>query len=99
MKSRTRNGPGAKASSLALKYAESSNRDGCTPVVDPEESARRLGKPGDRIEGEDGAFRVRVAEAYKELAAAFPQRIITIDGTRPAGEIGRQVLDELRQLS
>ncbi len=68
-------------------------------VIDPEESARRLGEPGDRIEGEDGAFRVRVAEAYKELAAAFPQRIITVDGTRPAGEIGRQVLDELRQLS
>jgi dTMP kinase len=68
-------------------------------VIDPEVSARRLGEPGDRIEREDRDFRARVAEAYHELAAAFPQRITTIDGTRPAAEIGREVLDELRQRS
>ena len=68
-------------------------------VVDAEEAARRRGDPGDRIEREDDDFRARVAEAYEELAAAFPQRIVTIDGTRPAGEIGREVLDELRQHS
>jgi dTMP kinase len=68
-------------------------------VVDPEVSARRLGEPGDRIERESDDFRARVAEAYGELAAAFPQRITTIDGTRPAAEIGREVLDELRQRS
>jgi dTMP kinase len=68
-------------------------------VVDAEEAARRRGDPGDRIEREDDGFRERVAEAYQELAAAFPQRIVTIDGTRPAVEIGREVLDELRQHS
>ena len=68
-------------------------------VVDAEEAARRRGNPGDRIEREDDGFRSRVAEAYQELAAAFPQRIVTIDGARPAGEIGREVLDELRQHS
>jgi dTMP kinase len=68
-------------------------------LVDPEESARRLGEPGDRIEGESSDFRVRVDEAYRELAAAFPQRIVTIDGTRPPDEIRREVLDELRQRS
>ena len=68
-------------------------------VVDAEEAARRRGDPGDRIEREDDDFRARVAKAYEELAAAFPQRIVTIDGTRPAGEIGREVLDELRQHS
>jgi dTMP kinase len=68
-------------------------------VVDAEEAARRRGDPGDRIEREDDDFRARVAKAYEELAAAFPQRIVTIDSTRPAGEIGREVLDELRQHS
>jgi dTMP kinase len=68
-------------------------------VVDAEEAARRRGDPGDRIEREDDGFRERVAEAYDELAAAFPQRIVTIDGTRPASEIGREILDELRQHS
>jgi dTMP kinase len=68
-------------------------------AVDAEEAARRRGDPSDRIEREDDGFRERVAEAYQELAAAFPQRIVTIDGTRPAGEIGREILDELRQHS
>jgi dTMP kinase len=68
-------------------------------VVDAEEAARRRGDPSDRIEQEEGGFRERVAEAYEELAAVFPQRIVTIDGMRPAGEIGREILDELRQHS
>ncbi len=68
-------------------------------VIDPEESERRRLGPGDRIEREDDEFRARVAEAYGELAAAFPQRIVTINGTRPVDEIGREILDELRQHS
>jgi dTMP kinase len=67
--------------------------------IDPAESARRLGKPRDRIEREEGDFRGRVAEAYRELAAAYPERITTIDGTRPPEEIGREILDGLRQRS
>jgi len=68
-------------------------------LIDPEESARRLGEPGDRIEREDDEFRRRVDAAYRELAAAFPQRITTIDGTRPPAEIGREILEGLRQPS
>jgi dTMP kinase len=68
-------------------------------LIDPVESARRLGGPSDRIEREDDAFRQRVDEAYRELAVTFPQRIVTIDGTRPAAEIAREVHDELRQHS
>ena len=67
--------------------------------IDPEASARRLQEPSDRIEREDAEFRAQVAGAYTEIAAAFPQRIITIDATRPPDEIGREVLDELRQHS
>jgi dTMP kinase len=68
-------------------------------LVDPLESARRLGEPGDRIEREDADFRALVDEAYRELAAAFPQRIVTIDGTRSPDKIGREILDELRRRS
>jgi len=68
-------------------------------LIDPEESARRLGEPSDRIEREDDAFRARVAEAYRELAATFPQRIVAIDGTRPPREIAEEILEGVRQHS
>jgi dTMP kinase len=67
--------------------------------VDTHESARRMGQASDRIEREDDEFRARVDQAYRELAEAFPQRIVTIDGTRPPVEIAREILDELRQRS
>ena len=68
-------------------------------LVDAEESARRVGGDGDRIEREAEGFRERVAAAYSELAGYFPQRITTIDGTRSPREIAEEVLDELRQRS
>ncbi|HYX88857.1 MAG TPA: dTMP kinase [Gaiellaceae bacterium] len=68
-------------------------------LIDSEESERRMRRPSDRIEREEPGFRRRVAEAYLELAEAFPERITTIDGTRPSDEIGRLILDELRQHS
>jgi dTMP kinase len=68
-------------------------------LLDPGESARRVGGSGDRIESEDDGFRARVDDAYRQLAEAFSQRITTIDGTRPPREIAEEVLDELRQHS
>jgi dTMP kinase len=68
-------------------------------LVDPDESARRVGEGGDRIERENDDFRSRVDAAYRELAAFFPQRITTIDGTRPPREIAEEILGELRQRS
>jgi dTMP kinase len=68
-------------------------------LIDPLESARRVGDAGDRIEREDDEFRARVDAAYRELAETFPQRITTIDGTRPPRAIAEEVLDELRQRS
>jgi dTMP kinase len=68
-------------------------------LIDPADAARRRPRPSDRIEREDAGFRERVDSAYRELAEAFPQRITTIDGTRPPAEIAREVLDELRQRS
>ncbi len=68
-------------------------------LVDPGEAARRRREPGDRIEREDEDFRARVAEAYRELAAAFPQRIVAIDGTRPPREIAEEILEGVREHS
>jgi len=68
-------------------------------LVDPAESARRVGSDGDSIEREDDDFRVRVDAAYRQLAEVFPERIQTIDGTRPPREIAEEVLAELRQRS
>ena len=68
-------------------------------LVDPTESARRVGTDGDRIEREDDDFRARVDAAYRQLAEVFPERIQTIDGTRPPREIAEEVLAELRQRS
>jgi dTMP kinase len=68
-------------------------------LVDPQESTRRVGEGGDRIEREDDDFRARVDAAYRELAEFFPQRITTIDGTRPPREIAEEILGELRQRS
>jgi dTMP kinase len=68
-------------------------------LVDPAESARRVGSDGDRIEREDDDFRARVDTAYRQLAEIFPERIQTIDGTRSPSEIAEEVLHELRQRS
>ena len=68
-------------------------------VVDPDVAAGRLPETRDRIEREDEDFRARVDRAYRELAEFFPNRIITIDGSRPPEEIGREILDGLRQPS
>ena len=68
-------------------------------LVDPQESARRVGDGGDRIEREDDDFRARVDAAYRQLAEFFPQRITTIDGTRPPREIAEEIIGGLRQHS
>jgi dTMP kinase len=65
-------------------------------LIDPSESARRVGDDGDRIEREDGDFRRRVDHAYRELAQTFPQRIEAVDGTQPASEISRRIFELVR---
>jgi len=67
--------------------------------VDPVTARARHSAGLDRIEREDEDFRARVDRAYRELAEVFPNRITTIDGSRPPEEIGREILDGLRQPS
>jgi dTMP kinase len=66
-------------------------------LVDPEEAAARSGS--DRIEREGADFRAEVDRAYRELAEAFPRRIVQVDGTRPAQEIATMIRGQLRALA
>jgi dTMP kinase len=65
-------------------------------LIDPNESARRVGDGADRIEREDEEFRRRVDEAYRLLAQTFPQRIEPVDGTQPAEDISKQIFGLIR---
>jgi len=68
-------------------------------LLDPAEAARRVHHSPDRIEAEGLEFQAAVDRAYRELAAMFPNRITTLDGMQPAGELATIVRDELRQFS
>src|SRR5919199_3121414 len=64
--------------------------------IDPEESVRRIGEGGDRIERENVDFRRKVDEAYRVLARTFPERIEWVDGNRPAEEISELIFALVR---
>jgi dTMP kinase len=68
-------------------------------LVDPDEAARRGGNASDRIEREGSGFRARVDRAYREVAARFPERVITVDGARAAEEIASEIREYIRELS
>lgn len=50
----------------------------------------------DRLEREPGDFHARVADGYSELAARYPERIVTLDASRPAEAIAEEVYGALR---
>lgn len=60
-----------------------------------DESARRVGASPDRLEREGAAFRQRVEDGYRELAARFPDRILTLDGSLPPAELADRIYSEL----
>ena len=68
-------------------------------LIDPEEAALRSGEASDRIEREGGEFLREVDKAYRELGSLFASRIVTLDGSRPADEIAKEVRDKLPGLS
>ncbi len=65
-------------------------------LLDADESERRLGTTADRIEGAGRDFRRRVDQAYRELAARFPERIRSLDGTLSVEELARLIAEDLR---
>jgi len=67
-------------------------------LVEPEVALARS-RPSDRIERESLDFHRTVDNAYRDLAAMFPNRIIAVDGNRPATEIAKEIHGRLRDLS
>jgi dTMP kinase len=68
-------------------------------AIDPSMGRARSehrGEPVDRLEREDQSFYERIESAYRELAAAEPVRIRTIDA---AQEPARVLADALEALS
>jgi dTMP kinase len=64
-------------------------------LVSPEEAERRFEGEPDRIERERSGFRAAVDTAYRELAQRFPERIVALDGSRPAEQVAAQVRERL----
>ncbi len=65
-------------------------------LLAPEEAERRAGEEPDRIESERASFRAAVDGAYRELARRFPERIVALDGTRPAEELAEEIRERLQ---
>ena len=68
-------------------------------LLDPSRVLDRLGFEQDRIEREDVEFYERVDAAYRALAERFPERILTLDGARPAEELAEAVYGAIRRRS
>jgi dTMP kinase len=64
--------------------------------LDPARVPARVGGKRDRLEREDDDFYARAAGGYRELAERFPERIVTLDATRPPGELAEEVYGALR---
>jgi dTMP kinase len=66
-----------------------------TVLLDVEPALARRRRSGrqqyDRLEAEHDEFHERVRQAYLELAAAEPDRIVVVDGTLPADEVQARI--------
>lgn len=67
-------------------------------LLDPEEARRRGAGAPDRIEREGSDFWQRVDHGFRLLAASFPARIVTLDGSRSPDGIAEEVREHVRAL-
>ena len=56
----------------------------------------RMSEERDRIEREDDGFHARAADAYRQLAALFPERYVTVDGTAAPELIAEEIYGAVR---
>ena len=66
-------------------------------LVDVDEARKRSPSARDRIEREGEAFLSLVDNGYRQLAGLFPQRIVTIDASKPVHDIAEEVREHVRQ--
>jgi dTMP kinase len=66
-------------------------------LVDVDEARKRSASARDRIEREGVAFLSLVDNGYRQLAGLFPQRIVTIDASRPVHDIAKEVCEHVQQ--
>jgi dTMP kinase len=59
----------------------------------PDDVARARLKTRDRFESEDDGFHARVADGFRALAAAAPDRWVVVDGVGPPDEVEQRVWD------
>src|SRR5919204_1026800 len=64
-------------------------------LLDPESARVRGGSARDRIEREGLEFWRSLDDAYRRLAERYPGRIVTLDGSLPAGELADAVRQNL----
>jgi dTMP kinase len=67
-------------------------------VLAPGRALGRAGEERDRIEREGEAFMRAVDEAYRQLAARFPERIVPVDGSLAPDQIAQEVREHVRPL-
>jgi len=58
-------------------------------------SARRAAKGNDRIEARGVGFQNRVRQSFQEIAAAQPQRVVTLDANSPAESLHNRIVEIL----
>lgn len=63
----------------------------------PEAAGARQGPQRDRIERERLDFHKMVDSGFAVVAARFPERIVRLDGSRPAAELAVEILAEVQR--
>jgi dTMP kinase len=59
--------------------------------LDPADGLRRRSRDPDRIEAQDLDFHRRVRQAFRDLAAADPERFTVVDATAPVPDVAARV--------
>jgi dTMP kinase len=66
-------------------------------LLEAEASRERHGADLDRIEREDDGFRAVVVDGYRRLAELFPERVASLDATRPVDELAEDVREQVQR--
>jgi dTMP kinase len=64
--------------------------------IDVETALARIGDKRDRIEQAEAEFWPRVVDAYRQLAARYPERYVVVDGRRPIRDVAEEIRGHLR---